>query len=151
MKLNKILLLSALTLSLTSCGTSYLHKNNPNAKLSMLFSTFTLTESVEDETLNLLFTKYTYSKTEVYKGTYEQKEGNENVYVLTVTSVSAQYEVDGDYADVVLEAVLPSYWTEGETEQLVSGEKVSKKLNEADYFTITVSVDDTYKTWTYSM
>ena len=79
------------------------------------------------------------------------KEGNENVYVLTVTSVSAQYEVDGDYADVVLEAVLPSYWTEGETEQIVSGEKVSKKLNEADYFTITVSVDDTYKTWTYSM
>ena len=151
MKKSGILLLTALTLGLTSCGTTYLHKSNENAKLQLGSSTFTLSETVEDETINILIARYTYSKTEVFKGTVEQKEDKENVYILTVTSVTAQYEVDGDYADIVLEAVLPSYWTKGEVDQLVAGEKVSKKLNEGDYFKLTVSVDETYKTWTYTL
>ena len=151
MKKTGILLLAALSLTLTSCGTTYIHKSDENSKLQLGGSSFTLTEKAEDETVNILVARYTYSYTRVYKGKVEEKEGKENTYVLTVTSVTAQYEVEGDYADKVLEAILPSYWTSSEVDELVEGKKVSKKLNEKDYLTYTIEVDEEAKTWQYTL
>ena len=150
MKISGILLLAALSLTLTSCGTKYVAKNDENTTLQLSSSSFTLTENIEEETVNILITRYTYSKYLSYKGKVVANENKENTYTLTVTNVTAQYDVQGDYADKVLEAILPSYWTNEEVTKLVSGEKVSKKLLEKDYFNINVVVDEENKYFTYT-
>ena len=150
MKKSGILLLAALSLTLTSCGTQYVAKNDENTTLQLMGSSFTLSENIEEETINLLITRYTYSKFVSYKGKAVASEEKENTYTLTVTNVTAQYQVDGDYADKVLEAVLPSYWSNEEVEKLVAGEKVSKKLLEKDYFNINVTVDEENKYFAYT-
>lgn len=150
MKKSGLLFLAALSLTLTSCGTKYVAKNDENTTLQLMSSSFTLSENIEEETVNLLITRYTYSKYVSYSGKAVANEEKENTYTLTVTNVTAQYLVEGDYADKVLEAILPSYWTSGEVEKLVAGEKVSKKLLEKDYFNINVTVDEESKIFTYT-
>ena len=67
MKKSGLLLLAALSLTLTSCGTKYVAKNDENTTLQLSSSSFTLTENIEEETINILITRYTYSKYVSYK------------------------------------------------------------------------------------
>lgn len=152
MKKRSLLLLAGLALVLTSCGTTYTYASDENVKLSLGGSSFTITEKDEGEEAETLLTKsYEWSSYVAEKGTVEESD-EEGEYVLTVTSITQQYVAEGegaetayDFYEVALK--LQGIWTSEEIDDLLEGKKVTKKLDEDDYYKIKVSVDADEKTY----
>ena len=134
----KILLLASVTLLLASCGTKYTLKGDEKTTLTLGGSSFSLVG--EYEGLDLVFTQ-----------SGKAEKGEEGQHVLTVTSTSIQLEEGAELTaaqEFTYKAALSLSYSSDDIESIFDGKKVTKKLQEEDYYTIKIKVDDEAKTYT---
>ena len=132
MKKTGVLLLASAALLLSSCGTKYTLKGDDDTILTLGGSSFTIVNE-EDKIISTI------------KGKAEKDE-KEGRYILTVTSESYQLE-KGEILTGLEESILGLTWSSADIEKLANGKKVSKSLDEEDYYTIKISVDKDAKTY----
>ena len=132
MKKTGILLLASAALLLSSCGTKYTLKGDDDTILTLGGSSFTIVNE-DDKIISTI------------KGKAEKDE-KEGRYILTVTSESYQLE-KGESLTGLEESILGLTWSSADIEKLADGKKVSKSLDEEDYYTIKISVDKDAKTY----
>ena len=132
MKKSGILLLASVALLLTSCGAKYTLKGSDDTVLTLGGSSFTI---VSDEGKLI--------KTVNGKAEEGEKEGQ---YVLTVTQESYQLE-KGETLTAFEETILGLGWSSADLEKLGEGKKVSRKLDEEDYYTLKIAVDSEEKVY----
>ena len=131
MKKSGILLLASAALLLASCGTTYTLNGSDDSKLTLSGSSFSLYDGSNKLTSTL-------------KGKAASTEKGK--YVLTVTSETYQLK-KGETLTAFEEGLLGVSWSSADIEKIVNGKKVTKSLDEEDYYTITVSVNDEEKTY----
>lgn len=132
MKKSKLLLLASVALLLTSCGTKYTLKGDDDNVLTLGGSSFTMVNEDDD----LITTT---------KGKVEKLD-EEGKYELTVTSQSYKLE-KGETLSKVEEALLGLTWSTEDIDSLKDGKTVTHKLDEDDYYTIKISVDEETKSY----
>ena len=132
MKKSGILLLASVALLLTSCGAKYTLKGSDDTVLTLGGSSFTI---VSDEGKLI--------KTVNGKAEEGEKDGQ---YLLTVTQESYQLE-KGETLTAFEETILGFGWSSADLEKLAEGKKVSKKLDEEDYYTVKIAVDTEEKVY----
>ena len=132
MKKSGILLLASVALLLTSCGAKYTLKGSDDTVLTLGGSSFTI---VSDEGKLI---KTVNGKAE--------EGGKEGQYLLTVTQESCQLE-KGETLTAFEETLLGLNWSSADLEKLAEGKKVSKKLDEEDYYSVKIAVDTEEKVY----